>query len=670
MERRERPYDPFIARMQSRRLFDWRAPPSAEKPPEEKEKEQSDWAGWLAQFWKTVAIVYVSTIAFGILAYGVYDLLDDALHRRIIIEPIAVPKALVDKGYSPESAARQFREALLKIRRSSGGPTEDVDVDMKRGDDLPNISAPGLGVPLESVAAMLHALKRFGPNPTISGEVVYVDNKLRLKLFKNGSEAFPQAVADDIERPDRLMEAAAQEYMRQTDPLTLSIYLSATRPDKAIAVARSVIERLPEAHPTAAKAHDVLGDLLRQAPRVGCKGLERTEYLSRLNKALSEYERAIQFAPDFARPHNGRGLVLAESNRYEDAKQAFEKAIAISPGFAAPYNNLGVYKRRYEGNRNDPKLFDDVMANYRKAIELDPGDGLHHYNYGLVLYEVGRKDEAIAEFKKAIQFAPGFASPHILLGRAMRDYRRQPDDAVAEFDRAFEVDHCSALARYHKGLTLQFDLQNFNDALVEYDNAAQIDANFAEPAYFRGYLYYCNRSDPKSAVDSFAQAVQRAPANAWYKFSLGAALLDAGRKDEADRAIREAAAKTSDRAEIHNFLGETLLTRNDPQGARKEFLAAIALDPRDGVAYHNIGKVLRSEHNMREALENFRRAVEIAPDEWENHADLAALLSEQGQSAEAERELSRAKELKAKLQADTEKRSRGWKALCMTKPQY
>jgi len=669
MKRRERPYDPFIERMRAKRLFDWRAPPLAEKPPEAKpENEKSDWPGWIAQFWKTVALVYVSLIVFGIFAYSVLDLVDDALHKKIIVEPIAVPKILADKGYTPETAARQFRDMLIKIG-SSSGRMEDVDVDMKRGDEIPNISVPGLGVPLESVATLIHALKRLGPNSPVSGEIVYAENTLHLRLLKDGSELIHETATDDVDQPEKLIETAAQEYMRKADPLSLSIFLYEKQPDEAIKVARSVIERLPENHPALAKAHDTLGDLLRRTARIGCKWSNKDE--SRQQSALAEYERAIELDPSFARPHNGKGLLLADSGKqnYEEAKREFEKAIAIAPDFAASYNNLGVYQRRFEGDRRDPKISENVIANYRKAIELAPNNGVHHYNYGLFLNDLDRKDEAMSEFKKAIELSPTFASPRIAFGRALRDHRRRPEDAMFEFDQAFEVDPCAGTAPYEKGLTFHFYLKRDDEAIREYERAMEIDPKFVEAAYYRGLILYCNRTDRKAAVDAFRQAVELKPDNAWYKISLGVALRDAGRKDEGDKAIRDAAAMKSDSGDVHNFRGEILVARKDVEGARTEFKEAIALNPRLAAAYHNLGKIYRSEHRVDDALENFRQAATWAPDDLEIRADLGNPLKEEGRESAAFGEQSAASELKASAPAALERRAPGWKAVCSTKPQ-
>ena len=49
---------------------------------------------------------------------------------------------------------------------------------------------------------------------------------------------------------------------------------------------------------------------------------------------------------------------------------------------------------------------DEAIAEYRKAVELDPDIADSHNNLGLALYGKGQLDEAIAEYRKAIELGP------------------------------------------------------------------------------------------------------------------------------------------------------------------------------------------------------------------------------------------------------------------------
>jgi len=58
------------------------------------------------------------------------------------------------------------------------------------------------------------------------------------------------------------------------------------------------------------------------------------------------------------------------------------------------------------------KAWDQAIANYRKALELDPNDPLTHYNLGLALKYKDEVRDAAAEFQTALRLKPKWADAH------------------------------------------------------------------------------------------------------------------------------------------------------------------------------------------------------------------------------------------------------------------
>src|SRR5262249_17336516 len=62
------------------------------------------------------------------------------------------------------------------------------------------------------------------------------------------------------------------------------------------------------------------------------------------------------------------------------------------------------------------KSWDQAIADYRKALELEPNDPLTHYNLGLALKYKDEARDAAAEFQVALRLKPKWADAHYALG--------------------------------------------------------------------------------------------------------------------------------------------------------------------------------------------------------------------------------------------------------------
>jgi tetratricopeptide (TPR) repeat protein len=60
------------------------------------------------------------------------------------------------------------------------------------------------------------------------------------------------------------------------------------------------------------------------------------------------------------------------------------------------------------------------MAEFRRALALDPKFSLAHFNLGLALRDKGQLDEAITEYRQAIRHEPDFAGAHCNLGQVLQ----------------------------------------------------------------------------------------------------------------------------------------------------------------------------------------------------------------------------------------------------------
>jgi len=94
--------------------------------------------------------------------------------------------------------------------------------------------------------------------------------------------------------------------------------------------------------------------------------------------------------------HNLAGNILLDQGKTDEAIAEYRKAIELDPRHAWPDNNLGF-------TLSGQQKTDEAIAEYRKAIELDPSLALPHKNLANILREQGKTEEADAEDRKAAE---------------------------------------------------------------------------------------------------------------------------------------------------------------------------------------------------------------------------------------------------------------------------
>jgi len=140
----------------------------------------------------------------------------------------------------------------------------------------------------------------------------------------------------------------------------------------------------------------------------------------RLEDALRDYNAAIERCPWSADPVLNRGVTLETLDRYPEAKRDYEAVLAVSPDDAAAWNNLG--------NVNAASLdWEGALQCYSKAAELAPQFSFAAANRTLVLFELGKKEQAIREMRALLRRYPEFPDVRAALTAALWNVGKEGD---------------------------------------------------------------------------------------------------------------------------------------------------------------------------------------------------------------------------------------------------
>jgi tetratricopeptide (TPR) repeat protein len=234
------------------------------------------------------------------------------------------------------------------------------------------------------------------------------------------------------------------------------------------------------------------------------------------------------------------------------------------------------------------------------------------FDLGLDLERQGKFEQALANYDRALALNPGFIEALNNRGVVLEALNRF-DDALASYDRALTLSPDLVAVIKNRGNVMSA-LDRPDEALANYDRALALDANDADACNGRGnVLKKLHRI--REAEEMFRRAVLLNPDHAQARCNLGSVLIDLGKPDQAEPNLRRAVALDPDFAIALHNLGTALIGLDRSDEAVAVIQRAVALKPDLAGAHHNLGVALMELGRLTEAREAAERAVALAPRE-------------------------------------------------------
>jgi tetratricopeptide (TPR) repeat protein len=282
-------------------------------------------------------------------------------------------------------------------------------------------------------------------------------------------------------------------------------------------------------------------------------------------------------------------LTILRIPDYRTARNLWNTALKTNPNSVLAYNQLGLIEL-------DEQQYSAATEHFRAALQRDPGDVTTHLNIARAALAAGETDKARMRFQEALPLAPDNPDVHFGLAGVLANLH-DTDGAIREYTRVLQSRPDHFLAMSNLGL-LYADRGDDDKAMAQYEAAIRINPSFsvayinmANLLFERG-VSMSDQSSIQRAAQMLEKAVALDPANYGAYLNAGAMVT------------RLAQGYAADDVERKNLL----------QQADRFFRKAVSLQPRSAEAHANLAVVLMLNQRLADAVYEWGKAAELAPD--------------------------------------------------------
>ena len=325
--------------------------------------------------------------------------------------------------------------------------------------------------------------------------------------------------------------------------------------------------------------------------------------LQKYELALSDYNKAININPNYAKAYLNRGNLYHNQQKYELALADYNKAIKINPNLVEAYYNRGSLY-------SDLQKYELALSDYNKAIELDSNLAEAYSNRGNIYYYQQKYELALADFNKAIELNRNDAIAYNNRGNLYHNQQKY-ELALSDFNKAIELNRNYAIAYYNRGILYQ-DLQKYDLALSDYSKAIEINPNYAYAYLNRGNLY-SDLQKYELALSDYSKAIEINPNYAYAYLNRGNLYSDLQKYELALSDYSKAIEINPNYAYAYYNRGILYRDLRKYDLALSDYSKAIEINPNYAYAYLNRGNLYSDLQKYELALSDYSKAIEINP---------------------------------------------------------
>src|SRR5262245_53071124 len=147
-----------------------------------------------------------------------------------------------------------------------------------------------------------------------------------------------------------------------------------------------------------------------------------------IRQSRAAAEKALEIDETLGEAHTSLARLLWQHDwNWRGAEREFKRAIELDPGNAFAHRIYGYYLASMG-------QFDQSIAEQKQALQLDPLSLIINLNVGTVLYKAGETDAALAQTRKTQEIEPNFVETYIQFGKVYAE-KGMYTEAIAELNK-------------------------------------------------------------------------------------------------------------------------------------------------------------------------------------------------------------------------------------------
>lgn len=264
-----------------------------------------------------------------------------------------------------------------------------------------------------------------------------------------------------------------------------------------------------------------------------------TEYLNKLQKygTLNEYQKSVSDMPDgfvfnhdFALPYYGHGMSLIGLGKQDEALADFEKAIAIDPKYADALCERGIILiSKGSKDKGCMDLRKAKVLKNEKAKTLYLSNACSEMSTAFISSGNTKMDSkdyvgAVSDFTSAILLNADSIQPYLKRGEC-NVFLKKYDKAIIDYNKALKIKADTVQIVYLRGLAFNA-ASNYKMAFADFSSVIRLSPNYYE-AYMQRAIACEGMENFRSATYDYSEAIRIKPKDGQAYYKRGLANQDA-----------------------------------------------------------------------------------------------------------------------------------------------